>query len=121
MGALRSVQLQGAGHGVDNGLGGPDLAPLFQTGVVVGADPRKLRNLLTAQPGHAAGRRRCRQPRGFRPHPGTHDAQELSKLRTLTHDSILARATPRIYAEGRSAGPRTGRDRPAIQASTRNA
>ena len=53
--ALRGVQLEGAGDGVDNGLGGPDLAPLFQTGVVVGADPGKLRCLLTAQPAYAAG------------------------------------------------------------------
>jgi hypothetical protein len=46
--ALGGVQLEGAGDGVHHGLGGPDLASLFQTGVVVGADPRKLGNLLTA-------------------------------------------------------------------------
>jgi hypothetical protein len=33
------------GDGVDNGLGGPDLTSLFQTRVVVGADPRKLCDL----------------------------------------------------------------------------
>jgi len=52
---LRGVQPEGAGDGVHHGLGGPDLAPLFQTGVVVGADPRKLGDLLSAQPGYAAG------------------------------------------------------------------
>src|SRR5665811_1028122 len=116
--ALRGVQLEGAGHGVQHGLGRPDLAPLFQTGVVVGADPRKLSNLLAAQPGYSAGCRRRGQSRRFGAHPGTHDPQELSKLCALTHGSILSRAAPGFDAQGRSAGPRKGREGLGIQTTS---
>src|SRR5665811_1391984 len=119
--ALRGVQLEGAGHGVQHGLGRPDLAPLFQTGVVVGADPRKLSDLLAAQPGYSAGCRRRGQSCRLGAHPGPHDPQELPKLCALTHVPILSRATARLYAEGRSAGPRKSRDRLGIQTSLRRA
>src|SRR5450756_2799164 len=103
------------GDGVDNGLGGPDLTSLFQTRVVVGADPRKLCDLPH---GVNPGTRRrvvvASSPAASAAHPGTHDPQELSELRTLTHDAILARATPGFHAEGRSAGPRKVRDRLAL-------
>jgi len=54
MRALRGIQLQGSGDRVYDGLGRPDLASLFQTLVAVGTDPRKLGNLLAAQPRYAA-------------------------------------------------------------------
>ena len=76
---LLGGEVEGAGEGVEDLLGGPDVAALLHALVVVRAHPGQQGQFLTPQPGDAPPRAGF-QADVLRPQPGPAGAQELGEF-----------------------------------------
>src|SRR6185437_5672559 len=78
-----------AGDALEHALGGAGGPAALQPGVVVDADPGEERDLLPAQPGHAAVAAVNGQPGLLRGDPGAAGDQEVAYLVPVVHDLRL--------------------------------
>ena len=80
MGALGLVELQCTRKRLEDGFGHAGGGAAFEAGVVVRADAREKRHLLTSEPGHAPVASEPGQARVLGRDPGTARGQELAHL-----------------------------------------
>jgi pimeloyl-ACP methyl ester carboxylesterase len=89
MGALRLVELQGAGDALEDALGRAGCPAALQPDVVVDADSGQERDLFPAQPGHAAVAAVGGQPGLLRGDPRAPGDQEIADLVPVVHSPRL--------------------------------
>ncbi|EPH44313.1 hypothetical protein STRAU_2753 [Streptomyces aurantiacus JA 4570] len=85
--ALGVVEPQHPGDGVQDAVGHVVGAALFESYVVVDADPGQLRQLLAAQPGHATAPAERTDAGLFRAQPGAAGAEERGEFGAEVHGS----------------------------------
>ena len=91
--SFRFVELQGAGDGFEHALGDALKVAALDLDVVVGANPREHRDLLTAQAQHAAVTAVGREASLLRRDLGASRHQEIADLHASVHASTVRRAS----------------------------
>jgi hypothetical protein len=85
VGLFGGVELQRAGDGVQDTVGGIGERAALQADVVVDAEPGQCGDLFTAQPGHAPLAAGHRQPDRLRAYPRPARGEELLDLAAMVH------------------------------------